>query len=381
MQKVNLNNKKLCFVTFQFKTGGVERIFTAIANNLDCEIALLTVTNKYDSMVENIPSSVEIIPIHKNWWLRFLWHINTYIPILPFLLILLSEIIYLRLNKKWKHYTFVNFSDTISSLAVSCFGGGKKKRYSWLHYNPKTINQSRFAAFYKIIYRKMDKIVCICHEQKKIMQEVIPGLKEENLTVIYNIMDYDKILALKDVPIDYKKKYILMIARFDFRSKDFYTLVDAYHNLDESLKNSHQLLLIGDGPDLDTVQDYVKMHNELDNIIFVGKEDNPYKWISKAETLVLSSRTEGLPTVLLEALICGTPAISTLCETGVKEILNNGKCGMLVPIGDADSMSRALTRMLTDNELRYNFITKGYIQAQQFHPNQILPKIKQLFEI
>jgi len=373
--------QKICFVTYQFKTGGVERIFSALSNNLDAEIALFTVTNRYDSMKNTIPSTVEIIPIHSNKWFRFLWYLNNYIPIIPFIFILFSEILYLRFSRKYNKYTFVNFSDTISSMIVSYFGSKKSKVYSWLHYNPKTINKSKFAALYKAIYIRMHKIICICHEQKKLMLDVIPELSESNIVVIYNIMDFNNILALKNEKIDYDHDYILMIARFDFRSKDFYTLIDAYHMLSPQIKNSYKLLLMGDGPDLPAVKEHVQLKSEYNNIIFIGKEDNPYKWIDKAHALVLSSKTEGLPTVLIEALICGTPAISTTCETGPKEILDNGECGILVPVGDVNSLSNAMETILYNTQLRSKFIANGKIKAQQFHPRNIIPQVQSLWEM
>lgn len=371
--------RKLCFVTFQFKTGGVERIFTSIANNLDHEIALMTITNRYDSMIDNIPSSVKVIPIHETKWFKFLWSINDYIPFLPFVLILLSEIIYLRCSKKWQEYTFVNFSDTISSLLVSYYGSTFKKRYSWLHYNPKTMLSSKFVCLYKFIYRKMHKIICICNEQKELLLNVVPGLQEEKVHVIYNIMDHDLILEKKNGKIDYVGKYILMIARFDFRSKDFFTLIDAYHKLDSFLKEDYKLLFMGDGPDLKKVIQYVASKKEQDNIVFIGKEDNPYKWINKAEMLVLSSKTEGLPTVLIEALICGTATISTICETGPKEILENGKSGLLVPVGNVELLAKAMKDLLSDENLKRSLIANGLERAKQFHPYQILPQIEKIW--
>lgn len=371
--------KKILFITFQFKTGGVERIFNSIANNLNCEIALMTITNRYDSMVNNIPSSVEIVPIHKSRWFQFLWFLNNYIPFVPFVIILLSEIIYLRFNKKWKKYTIINFSDTISSLFVSYYSSTFKECYSWLHYNPRSINLSKFSFLYKFVYRKMHKIICICNEQKEILLEVIPKLNRNKLVVIYNIMDFNYIHKLKNERIEYKEKFILMIARFDFRSKDFFTLIDAYHNLCDKIKQTYNLLLMGDGPDLQSVQQYVIKKNEENNIIFIGKEDNPYKWIAKSEALILSSKSEGLPTVLIEGLICGIPVISTNCETGPKEILDNGKCGLLTPVGNVNMLTKAIETIITDVELRDKYISEGLKKINQFHPNQIIPQIHKLW--
>jgi glycosyltransferase involved in cell wall biosynthesis len=73
---------------------------------------------------------------------------------------------------------------------------------------------------------------------------------------------------------------------------------------------------------------------------------NPYAYMARASLFVLSSRWEGLPTVLIEALCCGTPVVSTDCPSGPREILRGGQYGRLVPVGDADGLARAIETAL-----------------------------------
>lgn len=86
---------------------------------------------------------------------------------------------------------------------------------------------------------------------------------------------------------------------------------------------------------------------ELENYIqFPGFVDNPFKYLSKASLFVLSSKFEGLPGVLIQALACGCPVVSTDCPSGPREILENGKYGELVTVGDCDAMAEAIIKKL-----------------------------------
>ena len=79
-----------------------------------------------------------------------------------------------------------------------------------------------------------------------------------------------------------------------------------------------------------------------------GFADNPYPWYLTADVYVLSSDWEGLPTVLIEALESGLPIVSTDCESGPKEILENGRYGKLVPMNDIDALSNAIMVSLSE---------------------------------
>jgi glycosyltransferase involved in cell wall biosynthesis len=85
---------------------------------------------------------------------------------------------------------------------------------------------------------------------------------------------------------------------------------------------------------------------------FLGHQNNPHALLANARAVVLSSRYEGMPMVLLEALAHGKPIVATDCPTGPREILDDGRAGMLVPIGEADRMADALAQIVDDAALR-----------------------------
>lgn len=77
-----------------------------------------------------------------------------------------------------------------------------------------------------------------------------------------------------------------------------------------------------------------------------GLDPNPFKYMARASVFVLSSRYEGLPNVLIQAMACGCPVVSTNCPSGPEDILDGGKYGELVPVGDAEAMACAIMRVL-----------------------------------
>jgi glycosyltransferase involved in cell wall biosynthesis len=84
------------------------------------------------------------------------------------------------------------------------------------------------------------------------------------------------------------------------------------------------------------------------DISLPGFIQNPYPYMVRASTFVLSSRWEGLPGVLIEALYCGTPLIATDCPSGPREILADGQYGQLVPVGDEVALAHAIHRTLSE---------------------------------
>jgi glycosyltransferase involved in cell wall biosynthesis len=129
--------------------------------------------------------------------------------------------------------------------------------------------------------------------------------------------------------------------------KDFTMLVRAHAKV-RAAGIDHRLVIIGEGPAKDEISTVVAELGVQDSVWLAGYVDNPYLITSNADLFVLSSRTEGMPLTILEALAVGAPIVATRCATGVERLLDGGKYGELVPPGDVDAMASAIERHLRD---------------------------------
>jgi glycosyltransferase involved in cell wall biosynthesis len=136
---------------------------------------------------------------------------------------------------------------------------------------------------------------------------------------------------------------ILAIGRFIYQ-KDHKSLISAFSVLNNSLKA--KLVILGDGPLWNETKLLVDSLGLQDSIDLPGFSANPRHWYQQADLFVLSSRFEGLPTVLIEALDYGVTIVSTDCPSGPSEILGNGKYGTLVPVGDIHALANAMHKNL-----------------------------------
>lgn len=262
------------------------------------------------------------------------------------------------------------------------------KKICWLHGEITKLN--RYEERKKEIKKQLEncnKIICICNEMKKNMiKEILET--EDKLEMIYNPFDIEKIKELSENILELsekekellKNKYIIMVSRLELKMKDFFTLFKAYKKVllsNEDLK----LYLLGDGPDRERIEKEIKKMNLGDKILLLGMKKNPYPWIKNAELLVHSSKYEGLPTVLIEALILKKIVISTNCPTGPEEILDNGKYGSLVDIGDYKAMAYEMDELLNENsEKRNQYLEKTSEAIQRFDEKIIIKQIEKMLE-
>jgi glycosyltransferase involved in cell wall biosynthesis len=103
-----------------------------------------------------------------------------------------------------------------------------------------------------------------------------------------------------------------------------------------------RLMILGDGPERGRLEGLIAELGLQDSVALPGFSANPYNYLAKAAVFVLSSISEALPTALIEALAVGTPVVATDCRCGPSEVLQGGRFGTLVPVGDAAALGKAI---------------------------------------
>ncbi|MGL5918282.1 MAG: glycosyltransferase, partial [Cetobacterium sp.] len=197
-----------------------------------------------------------------------------------------------------------------------------KKKLVWIHNSvPKLLKkQSKIVRFGKNL-SKYDRVVAICDDMKKELEEIYPYLSEK-LRRVYNPFNFKRILDLsidKSALTENQKKlieddYIVAVSRLDTVQKDYDTLIKGYKlALEKGVRE--KLYIVGDGPDRDEIQKLIDVAELNDKIKLIGKTTNPYIWMKNSKLFVHSSKYEGLPTVLIEAMICSKVVISSDCPT------------------------------------------------------------------
>jgi len=128
--------------------------------------------------------------------------------------------------------------------------------------------------------------------------------------------------------------------------KDFATLIRAFALLRRQRRA--RLVILGEGPERQHLETLVADLGVAPDVLLLGYEGNPHRYMSKAALFVLSSAWEGFGNVLVEALAAGVPVVATDCRDGPREILEKARCGRLVKVGDAEGMATAMLTSLDE---------------------------------
>jgi len=196
-------------------------------------------------------------------------------------------------------------------------------------------------------YPWADYVVCVSAGVTADLAQIV-HLPPEKVRVISNpIVDRDipeKTRAAVEEPWFGEEVAVFVAAGRLRPQKDFRTLLLAFSTL--RARRPARLVILGDGSERANLESLIEELFLTDDVSLPGAVDNPYAYIARAAAFVLSSRWEGLPTVLVEALSCGVPVIATDCPSGPREILAGGRYGALVPVGDPDALARAMEAAL-----------------------------------
>ena len=331
--------------------GGVEKnlflISNYLANHFD-NISLISLSKKYQKKFDK---KIKFITLKSNFWDNFGRRKKFLISIF----LLIKEI----LKKDTVVFSFQG--NIYCTLICKIFF---TKIIVRSNSSPEGWSNNIFKRlFYRLILKLADKTIVNSKNFKKQLKTKY----NINSVCIYNPLNSKQILRLSKNKNKYnffKKGFlnIVSVARFSDQ-KDYPTLIKALSIIKKEVK--FKAIFIGYGNELKKIRDLIK-NNELNKSIkIITNEMNPFPIIKSSNLFILSSKFEGLPNVILEALIIKKFVISSNCPTGPSEILDNGKGGLLFKVGDYKKLSQQIKYYLKNQKIcesKLNYAKKRLVR-------------------
>ncbi|RYF87439.1 MAG: glycosyltransferase [Chitinophagaceae bacterium] len=378
--------KKILFITCEFYWGGAQKSFLKVlhevAKNYECFIAV------FDAGGQSAYQNIKIFSLdHKqnvkmNKVSRFMSRVREL----------------KRLKRQLQITHSISFMDGADVLNILSRQRGEKIITSVRAsiefndaYADSMISNLRRKYLFPVIYKKADNVVAV---SKAIKAELVKNyrLNADKVVPIYNFYDPDEYVRRKEEPIPEPvmrlfetRKTITAVGRLD-KQKNFLNLVQVFAAC-KALATDLVLLIIGTGEDLPQLVSEchklnLKVHSYEDepvtdyasfDVLLLGYEENPHKYVARSTIFVLPSKWEGFPNALAEAMLVGATCISADCPTGPSEIITNGEDGILLPVPVSSSTHQQWVETILG-------ICNGNINAKRFGSNA-MQKMKSFSKI
>lgn len=210
-------------------------------------------------------------------------------------------------------------------------------------FDKRTLKRSIEITIARLLFPYADHIVVVTPEVALDTANIY-GLPLEKCKVITSPIPLQKIRVLAKEPVNHpffeeEIPVILGIGRLH-RIKDFRTLINGFAKLYK--KHEARLIILGEGEMRKNLEVQIKRLNLTNVIDLPGFVENPYKYLKRADVFVLSSLSEGVGRVLVEAVVLGCPIVATDCAEGISEFVDRERYGKIVPVGDANQMAEAI---------------------------------------
>lgn len=229
----------------------------------------------------------------------------------------------------------------------------------------------------KKAYTKADHIITLTHGAKS---EIVSTymIEESKVSVLGNPVDLEGIALTREEPIEHSYRYILGVGRL-VPQKNFSLLLQGYQKSMAPSAGIH-LVVLGVGSEQQQLMNLAKELGICSMVHFKGFKKNPYHYMKNAEAFVLSSKWEGFGHVLVEALACECPVISTDCNFGPAEILDNGRFGKLISVIDPLTLADGINATLSlEKEEKQEITARGKERAGNYSVEKIGKSYEVLF--
>lgn len=345
-----MEKNKIALVTYSLSSGGLERVVansTFLFKEMGYDVHLYVLESKNDYPFKGNLHQYTIDQLGFFSKIKAYLNIKKSIKQNNFTLVIdhryrlnwITEIIWQKLiYSKQKVFNYIHSSNIANYL-----------------FHSNTLNQFLF---------KNRLFICVSNGIEEKIKKQFPFL---HTRTIYNFVDFNDVEQTKEQP----EKYILSIARMDHENvKQVDVLLECYA---KSIlpNNKIHLIILGDGVRLEEMKNLANKLNISDLVDFIGFEPNPVNYFKNALFTVLTSKYEGLPTVLVESLLMETPVISFDCETGPNEIIIDRFNGLLIENQNKEKMIAGMNELVSNEEL-YNFLKQNaYKSVNKFRMDSI----------
>jgi glycosyltransferase involved in cell wall biosynthesis len=321
--------------------GGVERMIANLCQALvdapiDLDVLLIKAQGPY---VDRLPDAANIISLRARHSLTSVWEVARYLkrerP--DALLAIKHRGILAALRARQLARTDTPISGRIgTTVSAALANKSSRRRQRW------------YRAMCKH-YPKLEKLIAV---SQGVAEDVldITGMNESRVTVVRNPTVTPDMLMAATEPVEHPwlspdnlVPVIMGVGRLT-EQKDFDTLIAAFAKVRS--QQEARLIILGDGGLRSELIAQVTALGVDKHVALPGFQSNPWAWMSKASVFALSSRWEGSPNTLTEAMALGIPVVSTDCPSGPRELLDAGRFAPLVAMGDSDALANALLWVL-----------------------------------
>lgn len=363
---------KMMFMIPSLGQGGAEKVLVNLVNNLD--------TSKFDITVQTLFDEGEnkqfLKPyIHYKSYMRHQFKGNTY-----FLKLFSPNYLYKRIIKE--HYDIIiSYLEGPTARIVSGCNEANTKLVSWIHVEQHTKENAAhsFRSYKESLncYKKFDKTICVSEYVKNDFSNIY-NLKK-SIEVLYNTNESNLIIKKGKEEIEYTldNDFINICAVGTLKqSKGFDRLIRITHNLvNDGLKVN--LFILGKGPLEKQLNDLVKKLSLNENVIFLGYQTNPYKYISKMDLFTCASFAEGFSTAATESLILGVPVV-TVKVSGMEEMIGYNNEYGIVTENDEEKLYLALKDIIQNKEKLLYYKKKAEERGKTFSTENTVREVENM---
>ena len=363
--------KSILFLIPTLGGGGAERVLVNLVNNLDRKKYKITVQTLFDVGVNRNGLN------HDKYCFRRMFRGNAK------LLTLFSPKTLYNLLIGERYDIVVSYLEGPAARIVSGCPFPESKLVNWVHVEQNTVKNVAYSyrslAEAQKCTSRFNLSVCVAESVKRDFTSLLNI--EHPCRVLYNTNEYDKILDQAKEPVldwyGHSEIRVVSVGRL-VSAKGYDRLVRVHKRLlDEGL--SHHIYVLGEGKMRVEIENSIVALNVGDTFHLLGFKENPYKYVSKADMFVCSSRREGFSTAVTEALVLGLPVVSTCCS-GAYELLGDNNEFGIVTSNDKDGIFDGMYKMLSDAKLRNMYRNQSRIRAERFSKENTVKAVEQMFD-